>query len=296
MQSIYDTVLRRVKRGHDNATTILATQMLKDSFLKVGYHAMLGLPETTRDMDVHMFTSFFTNQDYTPDALKIYPCLVFKGTPLYDEWRNKTFTPITMSQAAETIAAFKPSIAPWCRVMRVQRDIPSTLVEDGVDKTNLRQYVHELMKEKNIVCRCIRCREPMKKKVDWDAARLARINYDSSGGQEIFLSYEDTKNDILLGFCRLRKPYQPYRKEITERSMGIREIHVYGPAIGIGEKSTKEVQHKGIGYMLMEEAEKIAVEEYDAKKMLVISGIGVREWFKKKLRYTQDGPYVSKLF
>ena len=39
--------------------------------------------------------------------------------------------------------------------MRVQRDIPTRMTEAGVDRTNLRQYIHE----KGARCRCIRCRE-----------------------------------------------------------------------------------------------------------------------------------------
>lgn len=46
--------------------------------------------------------------------------------------------------------------------------------------------------------------------------------------------------------------------------------------------------------MLMEETERIAIEELDAKRMLIISGIGAREYFKRKFNYKQDGPYVSK--
>jgi elongator complex protein 3 len=68
---------------------------------------------------------------------------------------------------------------------------------------------------------------------------------------------------------------------------------VYGAAVEVGKESSK-VQHKGLGLQLMEEAEKIAVEEFDAKKMCVIAGIGVREYFRKQLKYKQDGPYVSK--
>lgn len=179
--------------------------------------------------------------------------------------------------------------------MRIQRDIPTSLVEAGVERTNLRQYVHDIMKQKGQQCKCIRCREPMNRAVDWSSVRLLRTKYQASSSDEIFLSIEDEKNDILLGFLRLRKPCKPYRQEITEQSMGIREIHVYGAAVQIGKEAESEIQHRGIGTMLMQEAEKIAKEEYDAKKMLIIAGIGAREYFRKKFNYKQDGPYVSKL-
>jgi elongator complex protein 3 len=295
VQSLSDDVLMKVKRGNSNQDNILATQLLRDSFLKVGYHMMVGLPGSTRTMDVDMFEQVFSDSRYRPDALKIYPCLVFKGTELYEEWKRGEFTPIDAKEAAERIVEMKRFIQPYCRVMRIQRDIPTQLVEAGVERTNLRQYVQDLMKKKGITCRCIRCREPKQQKIDWKHVKLQRLDYEASYGQEIFLSYEDKKQDLLLGFVRVRIPYQPYRKEITSDSAGVREIHVYGNAVGVGkERQEGDIQHRGLGKQLMEEAEKIAVEEFDKKKMLAISGIGAREWFKK-LGYRKDGVYVSKL-
>ena len=98
--------------------------------------------------------------------------------------------------------------------------------------------------------------------------------------------------DILLGFVRLRIPYKPFRKEITNNSAGIRELHVYGSAVAIGDKSNS-IQHKGIGSSLLKEAERLANEEFDARKLLVISGIGAKPYFYK-FDYKKDGPYMSK--
>jgi elongator complex protein 3 len=49
----------------------------------------------------------------------------------------------------------------------------------------------------------------------------------------------------------------------------------------------------GLGTMLLEEAERIAKEEFDKNKVVVISGIGVREYYYKR-GYEPEGPYVSK--
>ena len=43
----------------------------------------------------------------------------------------------------------------------------------------------------------------------------------------------------------------------------------------------------------MNEAEKISREEFDARKLHVISAVGTREYYKK-LGYSLDGPYMSK--
>ena len=53
-------------------------------------------------------------------------------------------------------------------------------------------------------------------------------------------------------------------------------------------------QHQGYGTLLMEEAERIAREEHGSEKILVISGVGTRHYYRK-LGYDLDGPYMSKI-
>jgi elongator complex protein 3 len=291
IQTLNNKILKLTNRGHTVEDSIKATQLLKDSLLKTCYHMMQGLPKSTKKEDINNFKEIFSNQDYQPDALKIYPCMVMPGTPLHEQYKKGLFTPIKTEQAAEIILEGKKFIPKYCRVMRIQRDIPTKVTIDGVNITNFRQYLHDLMGKKGIKCKCIRCREPKNKQIDFDNIKILREDYKASNGTEIFISMEDTKNDVLLGFTRLRIPYKPFRKEITSRSSGIRELHIYGQAIPLGKKGL--VQHKGLGKKLLLEAEKIAKEEFDVNKMLIISGIGVKEYFSK-LKYKRDGFYMSK--
>ena len=294
VQTLYDEILKFTNRGHTLNDTIKAIQLSKDSFLKTCMHMMPGLPKTTEEMDINNFKLLFEDENYKPDALKIYPCMVMPGTPLYSQYKKGQFKPLRTEEAANLLLKIKPLIPRYCRVMRILRDIPTKFTIDGVDITNFRQYLHELMGKNNIKCNCIRCREPGNKEINFDKVRLLRDDYNSSGGKEIFLSYEDTSQDILLGFTRLRIPYKPFRPEITNKSAGIRELHVYGNLVPIGEKNEKDAQHHGYGIKLMQEAEKIAKEEYDINKILVTSGIGARAYFYK-LGYKKDGVYVSKV-
>ncbi|MEA3378282.1 MAG: tRNA uridine(34) 5-carboxymethylaminomethyl modification radical SAM/GNAT enzyme Elp3 [Nanoarchaeota archaeon] len=288
VQTVYNDILKKSKRGHSVEDSIEATRLMKDSFLKVGYHIMPGLLGSTKEKDINIFKEIFTNEDFKPDFLKIYPCMVMPGTELNELYKKGKYEPLATKDAARIIAEGKTCIPKYCRVQRVQRDIPSKFIVKGVDVTNLRQYVEKQMKQK---CRCIRCSEPKNKGLG--ATKLFRMDYNASQGQEIFLSIEDDKG-ILAGFCRLRKPCLPFRKEITENSMGVRELHVYSPSLRIGRKDKSSIQHRGYGQLLMKEAEKIAKEDFDCKKLLVIAGIGVKEYFIKKLHYTKDGTYVSK--
>ena len=289
VQTIYNDVLKKIRRGHTVEDSIKATKTLKDLGFKINYHMMPGLPGVNKKKDLFSLYALFKYEEFQPDMLKIYPCMVLKGTNLYSLWKKGKYKPLTTKQAADLILDFKKIVPEYVRIMRVQRDIPTFMTQAGVDKTNLRQYIENEMKKKKIKCRCIRCREPKGKKISKKIEILER-QYIASEGNEFFISAEDIKNDLILGFCRLRFPSSFLRKEITQDSALIRELHVYGEAAQIGKKG--KIQHKGIGKALVNKAEETA-RTYYKNKMVVISGIGAKEYFKK-LGYKKEGPYMVK--
>lgn len=287
IQTVYDDILEKTHRGHSLADSKESIRVLKDLGFKLNFHMMPGLPGVTKAEDITALQRLFSDPDFRPDMLKIYPTMVFPGTPLAEETKKGLFTPITTQTAAEIIAEFKKDVPRYCRIMRVQRDIPTRLGE-GVDRNNLRQYIDRHMNERGIACQCIRCREIRGKPVTGKPAREV-IPYEASRGKEFFISLKDEK-DRLLGFVRLRFPSQQLRAEITPKTALIRELHVYGIAAGIGEAG--RVQHKGLGRRLMEEAEAMA-RRNGKDRMVVISGVGVRGYYQK-LGYRHDGPYMAK--
>lgn len=290
VQTVYNDVLQSINRGHTIEDTVDSTATLKDLGFKINYQMMPGLPGVTLKKDYDGLTALFKEERFQPDMLKIYPCMVLKGTKLYDMWKKKKYTPLTTKQAAELIARFKETVPEYVRIMRVQRDIPTYATEAGVDKTNLRQYIDHLMKNKGKKCRCIRCREVGRNKGKIGKPVIAITHYRASKGNEFFISVEYC--DFILGFCRVRFPHETLRKEITNDSALIRELHVYGLAVPIGKKDEDSMQHKGLGKRLVKIAEEIS-KEYYKKKVVVISGIGAREYYKK-LGYKREGPYMVK--
>ena len=142
-------------------------------------------------------------------------------------------------------------------------------------------------------CECIRCREVGLSEEEFSGkSSLNVMEYKACDGVEKFISIDDPETDQLIGFARLRIPDSPHREELMESSI-LRELHVYGNQVPINQSDNKEPQHQGYGKRLMEEAEKITIEE-GRDKISVISGIGVREYYIDKLGYEHDGPYVSK--
>jgi elongator complex protein 3 len=122
-----------------------------------------------------------------------------------------------------------------------------------------------------------------------------RRDYVANGGWETFLAYEDPIQDILIGLLRLRKAGSAaFLKEISEVPCSIiRELHVYGTAVAVSARDPTRFQHQGFGMLLLQEAERIAREEHGSEKLLVISGVGTRHYYRK-LGYELDGPYMSK--
>jgi len=322
IQTVYDEVLEKIGRGHSVKDSIESTRILKDLGFKINYHVMPGLPGVTRKQDLVALKTLFKDENFKPDMLKIYPCMVMKGTKLFEDWKKGNFKPLTTEKAAELIAEFKKYVPEYCRIMRVQRDIPTFLTSSGIDRTNLRQYVEKICREKNINCRCIRCREAgANTRENQKFSRTTKINntlnnnkiennnvninneiknlkiktteYEASNGKEFFIAAEDEKKDIIFGYCRLRFPSQFLRKEITKNSALIREIHIYSLAVQIGKKSADSFQHRGIGKKLMQKAEEI-VKNNNKSKIVVIAGVGAKQYFEK-LGYEHDGPYMSKI-
>jgi elongator complex protein 3 len=301
VQNIYDDIYELVDRGHKVQDVIEATRILRDAGLKVAYHLMPGLPGSDFKRDLKGFQEIFTNPNFKPDMIKIYPCLVLKGTKVYEWWKNGEYTPYTTKQAVELISEVKKLVPPQIRIMRIQRDIPAYLIEAGVKRSNLRQIVLRRLKELGVKCRCIRCREVGHRQLidntrpDVENIRTAITREKASEGEEIFISTEDSINDILLGYLRLRIPSKKaHKREISaENTSVVRELHVYGPLVPVGMHVAKAWQHKGYGSILLSEAERISKEEYDLGKIVVLSALGTKQYYRK-FGYKSDGPYVSK--
>lgn len=294
VQSLRERVYRAVNRGHTYSDVQESFRVARDSGYKIAAHMMPGLPTMTPQEDIADFERLFTDDDLKPDMLKIYPSLVMEGTPLYREYESGRYRPYTEDEVIEVLVEAKRMVPPWMRIMRVQREIPPGDIAAGPRSGNLRQLVLEAMRSRGLSCRCIRCREVGRANARPAAEpALRERRYRAAGGDEVFLSYEDP-GGVIYGFLRLRRPGDgAHRPEITGRSCIVRELHVYGRSLGLGQRAPGGVQHSGLGRRLLGEAERVAREEYDAEKMLVISAVGTRQYYRR-LGYRRDGPYMSR--
>lgn len=280
-----DEIYKKVKRGHKVKDVIEATRALKDAGFKVGYHIMPGLPGSNEKKDLQIFKKIFSSEDFKPDQLKLYPCQVLKGSELEKLYWEKKYKPYTREQTEKILIEMFKVVPRYCRIMRVMREIPPEYLVAGTTKIDLRKDVEEELRKEDSKIKEIRYREigfaiRDEKEIDKNL-KLKITKYKASEGTEYFLEIVN-KDDILFGLLRLR---------IFDKKAIIRELHVYGQSLKLGETS-KIGQHTGLGKWLMEEAEKI-VKKNKIKKLIVISGVGVREYYNK-LGYELEDSYMVK--
>jgi elongator complex protein 3 len=296
VQSLRDSVYRLVNRGHTLGDVVDAFRIARDAGYKIVAHMMPGLPGSSSDKDIEDFRRLFEDDAFKPDMLKIYPTLVLEHTGLFRMHQSGSYHAYSDDDLVNVIVEAKKVVPEWVRIMRVQREIESKDIIAGPKSGNLRQIVLQKLRQQGFKCRCIRCRETglQRRYPAEDEVVLRRMDYSASGGREVFLSYESRDGDTVLGFLRLRKVPRPHRGELAGGAI-VRELHVYGQAVSVGSKEIdSSYQHRGYGAKLLKEAERIAKDELRVDKIAVISAVGTRQYYKK-LGYSQDGPYVSKV-
>ena len=295
VQSIFDDVLKLNKRGHLTQATVRATKLLKDAGFKINYHMMPGLPGSDPERDFTMFQKLFTDQSYRPDMLKIYPTVVLRDSELYHIWKKKAYAPLDDQTFEKLVLKIKNAvIPPYVRIARLVRDVPTPSIIAGPVISNLRQII-----AKKSHCPCIRCREVRADYTIDEKIILDRIDYSASDGKEIFLQFVSPDKQKLFALLRLRIPKSAihegstfkntepkikpsgFKFPVLENAAIIREVHTYGKLAKIDTREKNSPQHIGLGKKLLLEAERIAKEEFGLAKIAVISGVGVRAYYRK---------------
>jgi elongator complex protein 3 len=297
VQALDDDIYRLVNRGHLVEDVVTATRLLKQHAFKVHYHWMPGLPGSCPEKDLEMTRLLFDDSRFRPDGLKIYPTMVVEGTEMEKWYRDGRYVPYSNEIMTELVAGIKSLVPGYVRISRVLRDIPSNYIVGGL-KDSMRGAVKQIMKESGKECRCIRCREyghRLASGMEPGEPKLVRKDYEASEGREIFLSYED-ENETLFGLLRLR--IQPGNTGKSGQGTNgnlalVRELHVYGPEVPLKQQSQSSAQHHGLGRSLLLEAERISREEFSAPGILILSGVGAREYYRSD-GYKLDGAYMVK--
>jgi len=297
VQSLRDATLSGSNRGHTVADSLDAFRVARDAGLKVTAHMMPGLPGATPEEDLADLRALFESEDLRPDMMKLYPTLVVPGTALARQFEAGLYRPYDLQTVVDLLSEMKRFVPDWHRIMRIQREIPAGEISGGVKNGNLRELVLARAAEKGWGCRCIRCREvalaePAAMDED-DVLRYREERYSASGGLEVFGSYEYERAGRIAGFVRLRIPSEGAHRPEMAGSAVVRELRVYGRQVEVGERREKAWQHRGLGARLMESAERLSGEVFGARRVLVTSAVGTRNYYRR-LGYESLGPYMAK--
>ncbi len=292
IQSLDNHILELNQRGHTVEEAMSGVALLRAAGFKIVLHWMPNLLGATIDSDRRDFAHLW--QDFAPDEIKIYPTQLLKNTQLYNIWKRGEYTPYTTEELIQLIADIKPTIPRYCRVNRVVRDIPSPNVVEGNKRTSLRQDIQLELSRRGEICQCIRCREVRGQEIDITTLELNDQIYFSNGCEEHFLSY-DTPDDHLAGFLRLSLPgpaaVNTGIKDLEQAAI-IREVHIYGESLPVGQEKEGAAQHAGLGTALLIEGEKIAAEK-GFQNIAVISAVGTRRYYLDR-GYQRGDLYLVK--
>lgn len=316
IQHTNQKILDKVNRGSTKRDAEIAVSNAKDCCFKIDGHWMPDLPGSTPEIDLNMFKDVIYGDSLQLDQWKIYPCETVDHTEIKRWYEMGKYEHYSEEDLINLIMKVKNNVPPWIRLNRVIRDIPTNYHIAGIEKPNMRQIIQHKMKKIGWKCRCIRCREPKNSEIankGIDNANIIIRDYKSSDGIEYFISMENTELDIIYGFCRLRlsknagivlsvkknrlggKRIIESKKEIAfpelVNSALIRELHVYGTMNVVSENQQK-TQHRGIGKALLKKAEEIAIEN-EFTKIAIISGVGVREYYRKR-GYELENTFMTK--
>lgn len=298
IQHIEDDILELNKRGETRADQVRAIRLLKDAGIKIANHLMPNLPGSSPEKDLAMIKEFYENPDFRTDQLKLYPCVVTPYSELKGWWEEGRYESYDDETMIELLIQMKQEIPRYVRLERLFRDIPGETILEGSQMTNMRQIIHDRMKQRGLRCECIRCREIKGESYDPDSTTLDILEFDASEGKEFFISYNDMERDKLCSLLRLRFPSQHYTGEKhfipeLEGASLVREVHTYGAQVTTGNRKQKATQHAGLGRRMLEKAEELS-KQAGFKKIAVIAGVGTRNYYRK-WGYELEGTYMTKL-
>jgi elongator complex protein 3 len=290
-QSLSDEVLRLNHRGHDVAATRRAMKLLRQAGFKIHAHWMPNLYGSSPEKDIADYRRMFSQADFRPDELKIYPCSLIESAELMAYYEDGRWRPYDQEQLLRVLSACMAATPEYCRLTRVIRDIPGTDIVAGNRLTNFREIVERDLDRRGVQRSDIRSREIGRRKVTLDELDLRRSDYSTSIGREVFLQYV-TRNHHIAAFLRLSLPDERVSIEEIEEAAMIREVHVYGVQVGIGHRTSGRSQHLGLGRRLIEEASVIASAE-GFSTLAVISSVGTREYYRS-LGFTDGEMYQHR--
>ncbi len=279
VQSLDDEILRANRRGHGVAATRAAFRSLRAAGFKLHAHWMPNLLGATPARDAADYRRLFEDSDFRPDELKLYPCLLVESATLAAYHARGEWQPYADSVLVPLLADCIEATPRWCRLTRVVRDFSAHDVAAGTHTANLREVAERALAARGARAQEIRSREVRGRAVAAAELRLADTAYATSIGREHFLEFV-TDDDRIAAFARVALPAQRAGEPELAGCALLREVHVYGASLPLGERAGTAAQHAGLGRALVEAAGRLA-REAGFRSLAVISAVGTRPYYRR---------------
>ncbi len=150
LQSSNDNTAKVINRGYRTEVFDSAVKLLKKHDIPVVAHMIIGLPGETREDAIETARHISSLGVF---GIKIHSIYVMEGTALADMYREKRYTPPTLSEFAETAALCLGNISNKITVHRLTGDCPRDLLvapEWNRDKYKVIEEINKKMAELNI--------------------------------------------------------------------------------------------------------------------------------------------------
>ncbi len=293
IQSLNEDILLRNNRRINIEDIKRAFRLLRLYGFKIHAHFMANLYGSDPENDKREYYTFVHDEAYQPDEIKLYPCALIHGTQLVKKYEEGLWKPYSEEVLTDILVYDVLCTPPYVRISRMIREFASHNIVEGNKKVNLRELVEKEAERTGKTIQEIRSREISLKGTPVESLHLDCYEYETTVSSEKFLQWIAPDGRI-AGFLRLSLPHQDYVEEhIDDLAIGlgeamIREIHVYGSVVGLGD-SGSGAQHLGLGRSLIARAKEIAFDNgFD--KLNVISAVGTREYYRS-LGFKDNGLY-----
>lgn len=298
IQSLNTAVLQANQRTTSAAEIQRAFALIRLFGFKLHTHFMVNLYGSNPALDKADFTEFVTNKHYLPDEIKVYPCVLTKGTQLERLYEQGKWQAYCEEDLLDILVHDICATPAYCRISRMIRDISSDDIIAGNKKTNLRQLAELAAAKTGKSIQEMRCREIKGKPTDPSKLHLNEVPYSTAVSREYFLQWVTPQNE-LAGFLRLSLPHENAlatlgaHAPIQPGQAMIREVHIYGRTARIAG-AAQNAQHLGLGKKLIARACEIAANA-GYTSINVISAIGTRAYYRS-LGFTagENGLYQTK--
>ncbi len=300
IQSLDQDILSCNKRNVSIAQIKRAFALLRLFGFKIHVHFMVNLLGATPQSDKADYKRLVTDENYLPDEVKLYPCMLVESARLMKCFQAGEWEPYSEEELIDVLAADMRITPPYMRISRMIRDISANDIVAGSKKTNLRQLVENRLADENTPVNEIRWREIATAEISLQTLKLECISYTTSVSEERFFQWV-TSEGAIAGFLRLSLPRFDRAKEagvcteklpVCEGFAMIREVHVYGKVARLHEDGEGGAQHAGLGRRLVQEACDQA-HEAGYRSINVISSVGTRNYYRK-LGFEDAGLYQRK--